>query len=153
MSARHEEIRALKDAVAYGVAGDPDAGVALLQPLVDAGRLSTFALLCSLAEVAAFTALQNRRPGEAFAMSVESTATGRAASAEAMPVSLRFVGQFVTSWANRDQDTAFALFKSLADEADRTGSTDLGDAIGLVYGMAVATAAEAARAHRERGCR
>lgn len=144
------DARAIQEAVAYGVAGDSDRGVDLLQPLVAAGPNSTYALLGSLAEVAAFTALKNRRAHESFALTVENLATGRSASAEDVPAPARFAGRFVTAWANRDQDTALALFKALAEESDRTGSTDLGDAIGAVYGMAVATAIEIVRTQRKR---
>lgn len=149
MSAHEDHVRIIGEALAYGVTGDEDHGVRLLQPLVDAGRLSTYALLGSLAETSAFTALQNQRPGEMFGLPVENTVTGQPASVDVLPAPLRFAGQFVTAWANRDQDTALALFNALADRCERTGSTDLGDAIGLVYGMAVATSTEVIRARRE----
>ncbi|WP_413808172.1 hypothetical protein [Streptomyces sp. OE57] len=149
MSAQAWRVRLIAEAVSHGVAGDQPRGVALLQPLVDAGPRSTYALLAGLAEVAACTALENQRPGTMFGLPVENIATGQPESVDVLPPPLRFTAQFVTAWANRDQDTARALFDTFAGEADRTGSPDLGDAIGLLYGMAVATSTEVVRAHRE----
>lgn len=140
------------EAVAYGVTGDHERGLSLLQPLVDAGPLSTYALLAALAEAAAFTALQNQRPGEAFGIPVVNEITGQAASVDVLPPPHRFAAQFVTAWANRDQDTARALFNAFAHDSDRRGTPDLGDAISLMYGMAVETSTEVVReARRKRG--
>lgn len=147
-----EQSRTIGEAVAYGVIGDEEHGLSLLQPLVDAGPRSTYALLGGLAEGAAFTALQNQRPGEAFTLPVVDKITGRAASVDVLPPPLRFAAQFVTAWANRDQDTARALFNVFADDSDRRGTPDLGDAVGLMYGMAVTTSTEVVReARRKRG--
>lgn len=137
------------EALSHGIAGDRARGVALLQPLVDAGPLSTLGLLGGLAEVAAYTALQDQRPGEMFGLPVNNVLTGEPASADALPPPLRFAAQFVTAWANRDRDTARALFETFAFESDRTGSPDLAEAIGLVYDMAVTTGAEVVRQARE----
>ncbi|AIV35566.1 hypothetical protein [Streptomyces sp. CCM_MD2014] len=137
------------EALSHGIAGDRMRGVALLQPLVDAGPLSTFALLGGLAEVAAHTALQNQLPGETFGLPVNNVLTGEPASADVLPPPLRFAAQFVTTWANRDRDTARALFETFAFESDRTGSPDLAEAIGLVYDMAVTTGAEVVRQARQ----
>lgn len=149
-----EQSEAIGQALAYGVVGDPDRGLELLQPIVDAGRVSTYALLGSLAEAAAFTALQNRPAGEPFALHLEHTGTGRQASADVLPPPLRFAGQFITAWANRDQDTALALFTALADRCELTGSPDLGNAVSLVYDMAVHTCTDIVREQRRaRGAR
>lgn len=153
MSSRPEDVRLIAEAVSHGIAGDQDHGLAMLQPLVDAGPRSTFALLGGLAELAAFTALRNQRPGEAFAMPVEDVRTGEPADPSVLPVPLRFAARFVTAWANRDQDTAWALFHALAEEAERTGSSDLGDGVSLVYSMAVATSEEIVREQRAKRTR
>ena len=151
MSRPYEErANVIGEAIAHGVAGDLERGAALLQPLVDAGRVSTFALLGALAEAAAFTALQNQRPNTTFGLPVTNIVTGQEASADDLPPPLRFAAQFVTAWANRDRDTALALFNVLADHVEDTGSPDLGNAIGLVYSMAVATSTEVVREARSK---
>lgn len=149
MTAHAWRTKIIGEAVSHGIAGDQERGLAMLQPLVDAGPRSTYALLGGLAEVAAFTALQNQRPGEAFGMPVENTATGRPASADVLPPPLRFAAQFLTAWANRDQDTALALFQTFAFASDDAGTPDLADAISTLYSMAVTTGAEVVRQARE----
>lgn len=151
MSAHAWRTRIIGEAVAHGVAGDQERGLAMLQPLVDAGPRSTYALLAALAETAAYTALQNQRPGEMFGSLVEDTVTGQAASVDVLPPPLRFAAQFTTAWANRDQDTALALFNTFAHGSDRAGTPDLGDAIVALYAMAVATSTEVVRQVREEG--
>lgn len=149
MSAHAWRTRIIGEAVAHGVAGDQERGLAMLQPLVDAGPRSTYALLAGLAETAAFTALRDQRPGEMFGLPVEDTVTGQAASVDVLPPPLRFAAQFTTAWANRDRDTALALFNTFAFESDRAGTPDLGDAIGVLYAMAVTTSTEVVRQTRE----
>lgn len=149
MSAHAWRTRIIGEAVAHGVTGDQERGLAMLQPLVDAGPRSTYALLGGLAEAAAFTALQNQQPGEVFGLPVENTVTGQTASADVLPPPLRFAAQFLTAWANRDQDTALALFTTFAFASDDAGTPDLAEAIGLLYSMAVATSTEVVRQARE----
>ncbi|MGV2914606.1 hypothetical protein [Streptomyces alfalfae] len=147
-----QQSQTIGEAIAYGVAGDQEHGLALLQPLVDAGPRSTYALLGALAETAAFTVLNNRRPDEFFTIPVVNEATGQTASVDDLPAPLRFAAQFVTAWANRDRDTARALFTVFAHESDRRGTPDLAHAIGFLYGMAVSTATEVVlKARRKRG--
>jgi hypothetical protein len=149
-----EEPRVIGEALAYGVTGDQERGLSLLQPLVDAGPLSTYALLSALAEAAAFTALQNRRPGQTFTLPVVHEVTGQAASGDVLPPALRFAAQFVTTWANRDQAAARALFNVFAHDSDRHGTPDLAQAISLVYGMAVMTSIDVVKeTRRKRGRR
>ncbi|MGA5340461.1 hypothetical protein ACPCK3_15060 [Streptomyces griseoincarnatus] len=149
MNAHAWRARIIGEAIAHGVAGDQERGLRMLQPLVDAGPRSTYALLASLAETAAHTALQNQRPGEMFGMPVENTATGQAAPMDVLPPPVRFAAQFTTAWANRDRDTALALFQAFAFASDDAGTPDLGDAIGLLYSMAVTTSTEVVRQARQ----
>lgn len=149
MSAHAWRTRIIGEAVAHGVAGDQERGLLMLQPLVDAGPRSTYALLAGLAETAAFTALRDQRPGEVFGLPVENTLTGQAASVDVLPPPIRFAAQFTTAWANRDRDTALALFTAFAFESDDAGTPDLGDAIGVLYAMAVTTSTEVVRQARE----
>ncbi|MEC3995222.1 hypothetical protein VSR01_17435 [Actinacidiphila sp. DG2A-62] len=142
------EAQTILDALAHSVAGDTERGLALLQPLVDAGPRSTYALLGSLAEVASSDA-REASPGSSFGMEV--IGPDGPADAELLPPPLRFAAHFVTAWANRDQDTAHALFWAVAEPSDRYGTDDLAEAIRAVFAMAAATAEyEVARKRRQR---
>jgi hypothetical protein len=44
--------------------------------------------------------------------------------AGALPPPIRFAARFVTAWASRDQDTAFALSRAVAESADTNGTDD-----------------------------
>jgi hypothetical protein len=130
------------EALSHGAAGDHDRALALLQPLVDAGPISTFALLGCLAEAICRMSADPQHLDEpsqrgGFVMQVDGP--DGPASAELLPAPLRFAGRFLTCWANRDRDTAFALFRAVADVADRDGTDDLAEAITALFGMAVAT--------------
>jgi hypothetical protein len=149
VSEHQEHVRIMSEAISLGVTGDPERGVALLQPLVDAGPRSTYALVAGLAEVAATTALQNLRPGESFTCPVENVVTGQPASVDVLPPPVRFAAQFVTAWANRDRGMAQDLFDAFAFQSDRSGTPDLAQAIGVLYDMAVTTSTEVVRAYRE----
>lgn len=125
-------------ALSYGAAGDYDHGLALLQPLVDAGPISTFAMLGCLAEAvyrmsADPSLLDEPEHSAGFAMVVDGP--DGPATAELLPAPLRFAGRFITCWANRDRDTAFALFQAVARQ---DGPGDLAEAITALFGMAVA---------------
>ncbi|MGF0163116.1 hypothetical protein ACQRET_03605 [Streptomyces koyangensis] len=143
-----DEVRTIGEALAAGVAGDLDRGAMMLQPLVDRGRRETFAVLGSLAEAATFIARRDSTAG-AFGLHVADITTGESASADELPPPVRFAFQYVTACANRDPDAALGLFTVFADHCERTGAPDLGEAIGLVYGMAVTTSTQLIREARE----
>jgi hypothetical protein len=116
----------------------------MLQPLVDAGPLSTYALLGALAEgICRMTAdpqlldVDGDVEQGGFVMLVDGP--DGPASSELLPAPLRFAGRFLTCWANRDFATTKALFQALAEPSDRDGTDDLDEAITTLYGMAVAT--------------
>ncbi|MEU0275949.1 hypothetical protein [Streptomyces sp. NPDC006307] len=127
-------------AITLGILGNQDAGCALLQPLVDQGPESTYVLLGMLAEAASLAAREENGPNTFYGLEVTSAIDGRAASADDLPAPLRFAAQFCTVWTNDDRAAARALFDVFVGESNRTGSPALGQAIGIVYGMAVATA-------------
>lgn len=127
------------DALAHGVAGRPDKGLRLLQPLVDAGPRSTYALLGALAETAARPAQDLNGPGTRFGIAVDGP-DGRPGSTDDLPPALRFATRFITAWGNRDQDTAIALFSVVAEHAETHRTDDLADAIRTVYEIAVVSA-------------
>ena len=126
-------------ALARAVTGDHVGGGMLLVPLIEAGRKSCYALAGMLAETASHIARQEQAPG-AFGIRVDNTVTGRPASVDVLPPDVRFASQFVTAWANRDQATAWPLFKALADQAEATGGPELVDGILQLFAMAVTTA-------------
>ena len=122
-------------ALACSVAGEHQRGLDMLQPIVDAGPRSTYALLGSLAEVASKDARETS-PDMMFGMEV--IGPDGPADVQLLPPPLRFAARFVTAWANRDQDTAHALFWAIAEPSDRDGTEDLAEAITAVFGMAAA---------------
>lgn len=126
-------------ALARAVAGDYEGGGMLLAPLIENGRASCYALAGMLAETASHIA-RRERPGAWFTVDVVNEATGRTASVDVMAPDKRFAAQFVTAWANRDQNTALALFDSLVDQAEATDGPELVDGILRLYALAVVTA-------------
>lgn len=123
------------EALAHGINGRPEEGLRLIQPLVDAGPLSTYALLGSLAETASRDGRYASGAGTLFAIEVQGP--DGPASTNDVPTPLRFAAQFTTAWAARDQDTAYALFWAFAEPSDRLGTDDLAEGIGLLFDMAV----------------
>jgi hypothetical protein len=130
------------EALSHAAAGDHDRGLALIQPLVDAGPVSTYALLASLAEAicrmtADPQALDDVEQRGGFVMVVDGP--DGPASAELLPKPLRFAGRFITCWANRDRETAWALFRAAANVSEQDGTDDLAEGVTAVFGMAVAS--------------
>ncbi|UJV42930.1 hypothetical protein [Streptomyces sp. AMCC400023] len=139
------------EALAHAVAGDLEKGCMLLVPLIEEGRRSCYALAAMLAETASHIARRDQEPGTAFGITVEDTVTGEAASVDVMPPDLRWAAQFTTAWANRDRDTALALFETLAERSEAADGAELVDGLLQLFGMAVATSKEVCaeqRAHR-----
>lgn len=121
------------EALTHGVAGDDDTAWKLISPIVQRSNQAMYAVFCSLAEAAAFDALQTQQPGEHFAIEVEDIHTGEAGSVDAFPPGIRFAAQFVTARANRDEDTAHALYMALYPDR----SDDLAQGLRALYEMAV----------------
>lgn len=120
------------EALAHGVAGDDETAWGLIRPIVRRSEQAMFATLCALAESAAFDSIQRHGPG-GFVLEVEHLDTGAEGSADVLPPGVRFAARFVTAWANRDQDTAEALYLALC-ESDPDA---LGVGFRAVYEMAV----------------
>lgn len=129
---------AIFQALALGVTGDHQSGLEALQPLVDAGPASTFALLASLAETASKATREMNGPGALYGIAV--VGPNGENDIDSLPPPIRFATRFIATWANRDRDTAHALFWAVAGPADQHGTDDLADAITVVYAMAVAAA-------------
>jgi hypothetical protein len=114
------------DALAHGVTGKTDEGLALIQPLIDAGSPSTFALLCCLAESIAGPD-RDAHPGYIYVFAIEPEDTGPRPSGD-LPPALSF-----GSWA------------------DTMGTGDLTDAIRAVFDIAVMSCRDVIAArHAER---
>jgi hypothetical protein len=99
------------EALTHGVAGDDDTAWKLLGPIVRRSNAAMFAVFCTIAEAAAFDAIQQQGAGD-FVLEVEEI-DGVESSADVLPPGVRFAAQFMTAWANRDQDTAEALYLAL----------------------------------------
>lgn len=125
--------RQIFEALTHGVAGDDDTAWKLLAPIVERSNQAMYAVFCSIAEAAAFDALQNQKPGEHFGIVVEDTETGEAGSIDAFPPGIRFASQFLTARANRDLDTADALYMAIY----RDSPDDLAIGLRALYEMAI----------------
>ncbi|MFD3608995.1 hypothetical protein ACFWXA_13140 [Streptomyces atroolivaceus] len=125
------------EALSHAIAGNPQRGLELIQPIVDAGPRSTYALLGALAETASKDVRDANGPGTLYGLDVQSP--DGPADVDLLPPHLKFAARFVTAWANRDQDTAAALFWAVAERSDRSAE-DLADAITAVFAMAAAVA-------------
>lgn len=99
------------EALTHGVAGDDDTAWNLLGPIVRRSNAAMFAVFCTIAEAAAFDSIQQHGAGN-FVLEVEEI-DGVESSADVLPPGVRFAAQFMTAWANRDQDTAEALYLGL----------------------------------------
>ncbi|MGW2692391.1 hypothetical protein ACWC3Y_11075 [Streptomyces sp. NPDC001296] len=122
----------LFQALAHGVAGDDTTAWNIIEPLACRDDTAMYGVFCGLAESAAFDALQQHGPGD-YVIEVEHLDTGEAGSVDVLPAGVRFATQFVTAWANRDEDTAHALY--MAFYPDR--SDDLAVGLRALYEMAV----------------
>lgn len=139
MSADQSPQEIVSEALARAVAGDEIEAGMLLVPLIADSRSSCYALAGMLAETASHIARRDRA-GARFTIDVVNEATGRTASVDVMAPDIRFAAQFVTAWANRDQDTTVALFNALVDQAEATDGPELVDGILRLFALAVVTA-------------
>lgn len=120
------------EALTHGVVGDDDTAWKLLRPIVRRSEQAMFAVFCTIAEAAAFDAIQQQGAGN-FVLEVEDIETGAEGSVDVLPPGVRFATQFLTAWANRDQDTAEALYMA----AYKSDPDELGIGLRALYDMAV----------------
>ncbi|WP_306966322.1 hypothetical protein [Streptomyces afghaniensis] len=128
----------VEEALNRALAGDLHGGGMLLVPLIEDSPRECFAL-CAMLAVTCTHGLE-REPDGMFALQVEDVLTGEPGRPEDLPPVAQFAAQFVTAWANEDQDAAQALFDALAADA----GTDAGmgrvvDGVIALYGMAIAS--------------
>jgi hypothetical protein len=93
-------------------------------------------------------ARETNEPGTLFGIDPEGP--DGPGSVDVLPPPVRFALRFITAWANRDQDTAYALFWAIAEPSDRDGTTALGDCITAVYAMTVPVAGQIVAEQRRR---
>lgn len=121
------------EALAHGITGDDNTAMAMIRPIVRRSDAAMYATFCSLAESASFDARQQPAPGEHFVLEVEDIETGAEGSVDVLPPGVRFAAQFVTAWANRDRETAEALYVAMYQSSPE----DLGVGLRAIYEMAV----------------
>ncbi|MER6534352.1 hypothetical protein ABT215_11175 [Streptomyces sp900105755] len=120
------------EALTHGVAGDDDTAWDLLAPIAQRSNHAMYAVFCTIAEAAAFDAIQQQGAGN-FVIEVEDVETGAEGSVDELPPGVRFATQFLTARANRDEDTAHALYLAL----HQNNPDELGIGLRALYEMAV----------------
>lgn len=119
---------------------DVRGGAELLGPLIADGGRTAYALAAMLAETASIIARREQQPDTFFVTIVENAVTGESGSIEELPPDIQFASQFTTAWANRDQDTAIALFVALVKKSEPSEGAELVDGLLALFQTAVATA-------------
>lgn len=130
-----DDSQQILSALAFGVAGDTDRGLSELQPIVERGPGSTYALLGELAEATCAT-VRDRGPDDWFGVDVSLLTPDGVTdvSVDELPIPIRFAALFITAWANREWDLADVLFKGLVH------AQEVGAGVIAVYEIAVSTA-------------
>lgn len=147
MSPLVDDSQRILNAVARGASGDRPGALAHLKPIIDRGPGAVFAMLHALANVAVVD--QKPETGTFLGIAVETT-DGRAASIDQLPAGHRFAAQFTAAVANSDLDQADALYRALLGPDDFQSASNLAEAVGAVYDMAVATTVAMVEQARQR---
>ena len=137
------------EALTHGVVGDHDTAMRLLMPVLKRNPRSMYATVCSLAESASLDARQHQEPGEHFGIQVDHIDTGAEGSTDDLPPGVRFAARFMTAWANRDHDTADALYKAI----HREEPDEFAVGIRALYDMAVVSLRAMVERKRAEECR
>ncbi|MFI2434727.1 hypothetical protein [Streptomyces sp. NPDC018693] len=126
----------VEEAVNRALAGDVHGGGMLLVPLMEDSRRECYALCAMLATMCSFGV---EPPADGmFVLQVEDVETGEPGRPEDLPPEAQFAAQFVTAWANKDQDATQALFDALAADTDtEAGMCRVVDGVLALYGMAI----------------
>ncbi|MFC8886850.1 hypothetical protein ACFT54_09750 [Streptomyces cinereoruber] len=126
------------DAIKTGLTGDRKEGLDLLQPLVDEGPATTFAVLVMLAGVATYEA--SKRPDPTSLLIPVVFGPDRASfPIDEAPPAHRFVVRLLAAVARADYDAARELFQGYVAEHDRPGSEEIGRAVRVAYRTALMT--------------
>lgn len=132
-------------ALAHGMTGNPQAGLAILKPFFETPR--TLVSLCAaLAESTAMVVRRHNPDADGFALLAFHD--GRPSDAQEMPPGERFAAQFTSAWVNGESKTAYALFDSLHASGTEQDAEHVADGVLALYAMSVASM----RALTERTC-
>jgi hypothetical protein len=123
-------------ALAHGMTGNPQAGMALLKPFFDTPR-SLVSLCAALAETAIMPIRQDNPDADGFALLAFNN--GRPSDTRLMPPGERFAAQFTSAWANGEKQTAYALFQSLHASGSDQDAEHVADGVLALYAMSVAS--------------
>jgi hypothetical protein len=123
-------------ALAHGMTGDPQAGVKLLKPFFDTPR-QLVSLCAALAESAIMPARRENPDADGFALLAFKD--GTFSDTREMPVGERFAAQFISAWANGEQQTAYALFNALRGGDSEQDAEHVADGVLALYAMSVAS--------------
>lgn len=126
-------------ALAHGMAGDHQTGWTLLKPFFETPR-TMVALCAALAETAMMPARRENPDADGFALLAFKD--GTLSNAQEMPAGERFAAQFVSAWANGEQQTAYALFDALHGDGTEQDAGHMGDGVLALYAMSVASMRE-----------
>jgi hypothetical protein len=128
-------------ALAFGLANRHEDAWNEIKALAAKGTLEMFATTAALAEVAVQDRVEDN-PGGFFGLTVQHH--GQEADINEAPAAQRFAMQLMAAQANRDFDTARALFKAQM----RTDPESVADATLILYDVALAAARERIARHK-----
>ncbi|MFJ3834486.1 hypothetical protein ACIPY6_03095 [Streptomyces sp. NPDC090054] len=127
-------------ALAHGIKGNPQTGLAMLVPLISRGPALAVGVCAALAECNNLN-LPEAPPGASYGLLVFGP-DGSPSDTGHMPIGPRFAAQFTSAWANGQRDTAYALFDALADSDETEDLDGLFVGIRVLYDMAVTRLAD-----------
>lgn len=123
-------------AVAHGMTGNPQAGLTMLQPFFLQGPPAMVSLCGALAELVAMEARHQHPDADGFGLL--ALQDGRPADSRELPAGERFAAQFTAAWLNRDQETAYALFRAVHEGGRDEDAEALANGVWALYETAVA---------------
>jgi hypothetical protein len=123
-------------ALAHGMTGNPQTGLALLKPFFETPR--TLVSLCAaLAEGTAMLARRQAPNADGFALLAFHNETP--ADINDMPAGERFAAQFTSAWVNGEKRTAYALFDALHADGSEQDAQNVADGVLALYRVSVAS--------------
>ncbi|MFF7190566.1 hypothetical protein ACFZAR_36350 [Streptomyces sp. NPDC008222] len=123
-------------ALAHGMTGNPQAGLALLKPFFESPR-HMVSLCAALAESTAMVIRQQAPDADGFA--IVALHDNTLADVNDMPAGERFAAQFTSSWVNGQPQTAYALFDALHAGGSEQDAANVADGVLALYQMAIAS--------------
>ncbi|MEW1565782.1 hypothetical protein AB0454_22685 [Streptomyces sp. NPDC093509] len=124
-------------ALAHGMNGDRQAGLALLKPFFDTPR--TLVSLCAALAEGPASSIRPSNPN-AEGVALIALRGGKPANIQDAPAGHRFAAQFTSVWANGDKQTAYALFDALHGSGSEEDADAVAEGVFQLYEMSVAWA-------------